>query len=117
MKGSICGIHASVYDPLLQCLDKMDGARKSRTSLASARPGSTLSITKTKKFRPCLVLKANPMSNYSSICLMATFGGADYDDLADITRRLVRPVQHNHPSFPEASTIPVTPAWPKTRNG
>ncbi|KAF9009175.1 hypothetical protein BDZ89DRAFT_1078681 [Hymenopellis radicata] len=113
MEGSICGIHASVYDPLLQCLDAMDGAGSSRTSLASARSGSTLSITKTKKFRPCLVLRASPKANYATICLMATFGGADYDNLADITRRLVRPVQHNHPSFPEASTIPVTPAWPQ----
>ncbi|KAF9009183.1 hypothetical protein BDZ89DRAFT_1119699 [Hymenopellis radicata] len=112
MEGSICGINASVYDPLLQCLDRMDGTRRSRTSLASARR-STLSITKTKKFRPCLVLEANPMANYTTICLMATFGGADYDNLADITQRLVRPVQHHHPSFGEASTIPVTPAWPK----
>ncbi|KAF8879873.1 hypothetical protein CPB85DRAFT_1341452, partial [Mucidula mucida] len=54
--------------------------------LVSAR-SSTLSITKSKKFRPCLVLKANPMANFTSICLMATFGGADFDDLSEITRR------------------------------
>ncbi len=113
MQGSICGIHASVYDPLLECLDKMDGARRSRTSLTVSRTGSMLSITKTKKFRPCFVLKANPKANFRTICLMATFGGADFDNLADITRRLVRPVQHNHPSFGDGSTIPVTPPWPR----
>ncbi|KAF9053897.1 hypothetical protein BDZ89DRAFT_1125595 [Hymenopellis radicata] len=113
MEGSICGINASVYAPLLQCLDAMDGAGRSQTSLASAQPGSTLSITQTNKFRPCLVLKANPKANYTTICLMATFGGADYDNLADITRRLVYPVQHNHPSFRDAPTICVTPVWPK----
>ncbi len=53
------------------------------------------------------------MSNYTTICLMATFGGANYDDLADITQRLVRPMQHNHPSFSEAATIHLTPAWPR----
>ncbi|KAF8879867.1 hypothetical protein CPB85DRAFT_445880 [Mucidula mucida] len=108
MEGTVCGINASVYDPLLECLDKMDSARKSRTT---ARAGSTLSITKTNKYRPCFILRGNPMSNYTTICLMATFGGANYDDLADITQRLVRPVQHNHPSFSEAATIHLTPAW------
>ncbi|KAF8879865.1 hypothetical protein CPB85DRAFT_445861 [Mucidula mucida] len=110
MEGTICGINASVYDPLLACLHKMHGARKSRTL---ARTGSTLSITKTMKYRPCYILKVNPMANFTTVCFMATFGGADYDDLADITQRLVRPVQHNHPSFSEAATIHLTPAWPR----
>ncbi|KAF9000776.1 hypothetical protein BDZ89DRAFT_1147166 [Hymenopellis radicata] len=115
MEGSICGIHASVYDPLYDCLCELKGSplRGSKASLASIKPYSTLSITKTKKFRPCLVLKANPLSNYKTISLMATFGGIDYDKLADLLQRVVRPVQNDHPSFCDTRAVPVTPAWPK----
>ncbi len=115
MEGSICGIHASVYDPLYDCLYELNGSplRGPKVSLESIKPCSTLSITKTKKFRPCLVLKANPLSNYKTISLMATFGGTNYDELADLMQRLVRPVQNDHPSFRDTPAVPIKPVWPR----
>ncbi len=116
MEGTICGVNASVYDPLYDCLADLGGPplRGSRASLASISQSSVLSINKSKKFRPCLVLDDNFHTNYKRICLMATFGDTNFDELADLIQYVVRPVQRDHASFPDTPAIPVTPAW--TRN-
>ncbi|KAK0211126.1 hypothetical protein DFS33DRAFT_1484095 [Desarmillaria ectypa] len=117
-RGQICLVEETIFSPLCEALNKVDGPLETRSGLSlTAKSGKVVPVSSGPKRRPCIIMA--PPSNRVPvgsrkqgyfICVMATFASSEgqYERLGKLLQRFVVPVEPNEQVLPAFKT---DPAW------